>query len=303
MTIEATVSDSTTTQAADPSAAPPAEAPTTDTQEAAPVESTPRESAIARSIREKNAKLVQRQQAFAREREEHTAAIKREREELAAWRAEREAIRKDPVGYFERQEGLSRREIAERLLRDDGPAPEDGVKDALKSVADLRAEIVKEREELAKAKAQAEQHAVRVAAEREFLAKVETNAAKYPIINAVYSKEELLRETYAVLQEAHRKTGHAYSDEEALEFIEARELKRAEKYRNLSLDRGTSPPPKLDESKSAPKNSGASRAPSLTNRAASERATLSKDPLKMSAEEELTEIRRQRDLIIASNRS
>jgi hypothetical protein len=267
-----------------------------------PAKEPERPASQLRQIQARERKLVERQEAMRRERED----LSRQAQEIRQ-AAELHALAKtDPIAYLEKVHGISLEDLGRRILNDGQPHESEETKRTRAELATLRAEVERDRQE----KRERESEAGRQKATQEFCALVRAGE-KYPLINERYPDEDLAAEAWDLAQKAWDKTydpktgrGQTYTDEEIAEFLEQREARReahraGKKSASGQQPKGTETGDGKGTAKSADKSTPAIRSgdavPTLSSREAGARASLPKDPLLMTEDDELAEIRRLRN--------
>jgi len=252
-------------------AAPPAEltAPTTP-ETPAPVvepEKAPKEGKLLSDIRAREKALVDRQQAFARERKNHEDKLTRERQEFDKYKQERELARTDPLAYFRQIHGITAEALAGRLLNQGRATPVESQTRLERDVADLRQALETERTARAKEKEEAETVRQRQHEEEGFVKQARAGSDKWPL-SSKYSEKKLISNAWTIVEE-FRKQGIRLDNEVILDKIEEELAEIA------SLKGDKSPAPSA-----TPKNgqkdtpAGAAKpAPTLTSQRAGERAS------------------------------
>jgi len=255
-------------------------------------EATPKESAIARALRAREAKFVERQTQQAKERAEWDAYTEKLKPQIAAFNQERELAKADPFKWLESVHGIREEDLARRWINGGAPSKQEQ-EHLAKTAAEKRLEAIEQ--ELAAAKAEKARReegdrraASQKAAEQKLLGISKQNASRYPLA-ARLAEADLIEEANLIAASSSEPLSYA----QVLEKIEA----RAKRFGGAT----SAPPPKESAAQTATKGtekqgqkgqeaeaakSGVT-APTLNGKSASQRTSMPKDdPLALDPEEE-----------------
>ena len=268
---------------------------------------TPKESALLRSLRKREATVVQRQQEQARTHEDLQSKIRGFNDhitkvdtEVKAFRAEQAAAKGDPVAFLEKATGKSFEDIV-RVWMNNGKAPIEQVVDEKSSALEKKIAELEKREkdreeqgsarQVAQANAQIDQEIVSLGL-----------SAKFPTLAALYKGSEAdlvaeVRRTSQASSEAYEKRTRQriqYTPEQVLTHLEKQHAERYKKLSPSTPSLGTAVTESAVQAatKSAEKNgqkepmATGKTAPTLTGKGASQRASVPKDDLLLLNPEE-----------------
>lgn len=258
---------------------------------------TERESAIARNLRKREAKVVERSEQLARERSEFEAYKARVEPQVRAFEQERDLARKDPFAWLEKTHGIREEDLARRWLNGGKPAPEEEQAKARRADEERLARLeaaLKEREQRETQERQAREL---VELKTTFHGNAVKQAAKFPYVAAVYGDDAdgLFEVADRVARQIVRETGAKVAPwDVVLSRIDATERARIEKaQRGLNSSKPATENAASQAATKGTENAGRkgseadTPAPTLSGKKVTERATLPKvDPLLLSPEEE-----------------
>jgi hypothetical protein len=261
--------------------------------------------ALALQLRRQEKKLVERQQAHAREREDFARERTQLTGEVEAARKLRADAKADPLAWLEKEHGITAQDIARRVLNGGKPAEDETARER-----DARLAALEKREADREAAAARERDAQRLAqdtkkSETDFVALVRKHASAVPSIQE-FDDGELVEEAYTEINRQWRiadregRKRKQYSDAEIADLLE----RRYSKVRGPKQSAGAGT--ERDASRDAPKGSESGNgrrgqsagdadntAPTLSARTAGERASVPADPLILDEDEERDAIKRE----------
>ncbi len=241
----------------------PAPKPKAEKPKAEPAEEERRLGSLANSLRQREKALVEKQQTFSREREEFarfrqtTTAQLEQHQRMAAMAAQ------DPIAWLERSFGLTREDLAARLVNGK-PRPEEAMSAQERRLADLERQLKEERD--ARATAEKETHKDRELAK--FVDEARAGEERWPHA-AKWSDAKLKAKAWELALENSRK-GVRVTNEDLLDAIEE-ELSEI-----AALRQPATPASKPKPAPARPARTPAERqptAPTLTSRGAGVQST------------------------------
>lgn len=274
-------------------------------KDAAPEVEEKKTGALALQLRKQEKKLVERQQAHAREREEFARERTQLSGEVEASRKMRADAKADPLAWLEREHGISAQDIARRVLNGGKPSEDETSRER-----DARLAALEKREADREAAAVRDRDAQRIASETrksetDFVALIRKHPDTVPSIQN-FDDSELVEEAYTEINRQWRiadregRKRQQYSDAEIADLLE----RRYSKIRGPKQSAGAGT--ERDASRGAPKGSESGNgrrgqsagdadntAPTLSARTAGERASVPADPLILDEDEERDAIKRE----------